>query len=487
MLDTGWRQLRYGIAMAMGRELSVPNVRRLVDDLLATRAEFGGLGREEMQDMLGTPLDPEARRMMDARRWRNAVRQAYEGTTYYRDTMDGLGLAPDQLTLDRSGELPPTPKEALRSRPEAFVNVRGKPVLQAWTTGTTGAPTSIWFSRYELELAASLSAVSFIMSMGLAEEDVLQICMSSRAVLGLHNTMEAWRMIGAACFLTGIIDPAETLARLAAPVHLPGKKARVSAISISPSYLAMLVHAAPRLGYSKDDFGLERILCVGEILTDALRMRAEATFGGTVTDNYGMTETFPVAGITCREGPLHVSGEQGLVEILEPGTYTPTQPGHVGMLVITPFPPYRQTTPVLRLATGDMVRRLRDDPTCELAALPASSPLLGKAALCPRLGERPLYQRHILELLEAEPGLPLPCRYAVNPAGEGFELHVLADGPNAGLERRLQERGRTMDLPIVAVTLHGNLASMPGPQFARALLRETVVIRDERSESWTLR
>lgn len=487
MLDTGWRQLRHGMAMATGREISVANVRKLVDDLLATRAEFGGLRRDQIDEMLGSPLDPDVRRAMDARRWRNAVRQAYNGTAYYRRAIDGLGLTPDQLTLARAGRLAPTPKEALRSRPDQFVNTRAKPVLQAWTTGTTGIPTTFWFSRYEVELATCLGAVSFIMSMGLGPEDVVQIAISSRAVLSLHNTMQAARMIGAACFVTGIIDPEETLARLAAPVHLPGKKRRVSVISLSPSYLGMLVQAAPRLGYVRADFGLEQILCGGEILTDALRDRAQETFGGELVDNYAMTETFPVAGLVCGDGHLHIAADQGLVEVLRPGTYEETAPGEVGTLVITPYPPYRETMPVLRLATGDVVRRLVGVPNCELAALPATSPLLGKAALCPELGRRPLYQRHILELLEAEPDLPLPCRHAATPTAGGFELHVLAARSDAGLQRRVQERATSRGLPIVTVTLHTDLSAMPPPEFARALLRETVVVRDERTGSWTLR
>lgn len=487
MLDTGWRQLRYGMAMAFGRRIDVGNIHRLVDDLLDTRAEFGTLGRDQIQEMLGTPLDPEARRLMDTRRWRNAVHQAYRGTDYYRRAIDGLGMTPDELTLERSRELAPTPKEALRSMPEAFLNADGDPVLQTWTTGTTGTPTTFWFSRYELELATALAAVSFVMSIGLGPEDVVQISISSRAILGLHTTMQSARMVGAACFVTGIIDPAETIARLVTPVGLAGKKPLVSVISVVPSYLAMLEQAARHRGYSADDFGLEHIVCGGEILTESLRARAEDTFGAEVTDNYAMTETFPLAGLVCGERHLHVAADLGLVEVLDPDTHEPSRPGQVGTLVITPYPPYRQTMPVLRLATGDLVRRLVDEPTCELAALPATSPMLGKASLCPDPGGRPLYQRDVLELVESEPDLPLPAQYAVAPATDGFALHLLGGSHDTGLGARLLARAARRDLPVTLVTVHREPSTMPPPEFARALLRETVVVRDERTASWTLR
>ncbi|MDQ4068443.1 MAG: AMP-binding protein [Actinomycetota bacterium] len=486
MLDTGWRQIRYGVAMATGRHISVTNVRRLVADLLATRAEFGTVGQDQIQEMLAAPLDAETRAAMDERRWRNAVRQAYACTAYYRRALDDLGLAPDQLTLARAYELAPTPKEAVRAMPEAFVSSKAAPVLQVWTTGTTGTPTTFWFSRYELELAASLTAVSFITSVGLGRDDVVQISISSRAVLGLYNTVEAARMIGATCFVSGVIDPAETLRRLSAPVHLPGKKQHVSVLSVTPSYLAALVQAAHDLGCRTDDFGVERLVCAGEILTDALRLRAEATFGAEVTDNYAMTETFPVAGMVCGQSHLHVGADQGLVEVLDPRTWAPTEPGHVGMLVVTPYPPYRETMPVLRLATGDLVRRLAQAPTCELAALPATSRVLGRVTRCAHHGGPPFYQRDVLELLEAEAEVLLPCRYATTAAADRFELHVVAGNADHGLERRLMERARGAALPLARVTLHTDLSTMPPPEFARALLHETVVVRDD-SGSWTLR
>jgi phenylacetate-CoA ligase len=487
MLDTACRQLRYGLAMATGRTIRVSDVRGLVGDLLATRAEFGSVGQEQLREMLGSPLDPETRRDMDERRWRMAVRNAYERTSYYRTTMDALQLDPKTLTLDRAGELPPTPKESLRSAPKAFVSRDAKPVLQAWTTGTSGIPTSFWFSRYEIELASSMAAVSLVMSAGFGPEDVLQVCVSSRAILGLHNTVEACRLIGAASFVTGIISPSETLARLTAPLNLPGKKPKVSAISVNPSYLGMLLQEAERLGYRPDDFGLEKILCGGEILTDVLRQRAEAAFGASITDNYAMTETFPLAGLVCSEGHLHVAADQGLVEVLDPVSFRPTEPGDVGMLVITPYPPYRETMPLLRLATGDMVRRLESSPSCELAGLPATSPLLGRASSSPASQHGAVYQRQVLELLEGQTEIPLPARYALRPVPAGLQLNVLIGRSAPELQRRLEDEILRRRLPIVDVVVHYDLETMPKPEFARALLRETVVVRDERSGSWSLR
>lgn len=275
MLDTACRQLRHGWAVATGGRIRVADVRALVDHLGQTHAEFGQLQREQMLEALGASVDPEFRRSMDARRWRAVTRKAYDETIYYRALLDRLGLRPKDLTLERIGELPPTPKSSVRALPEVFVSSRATPVLQAYTTGTTATPTTSWFSAYELDLATAYGAASLMINFGVGPQDVISMSSSSRAVLASHNVLGAARLIGAAAIMSGLIEPASALARLVAPVHLPGKKPKVSVLSTVSSYLGLLLQAAEQIGYERADFGLEAILCGGEVLSDALRGRAE--------------------------------------------------------------------------------------------------------------------------------------------------------------------------------------------------------------------
>jgi phenylacetate-CoA ligase len=486
MLDTAYRQLRHGWAVTTGKRIRVADLLALVTHARATITEFGRLERDQLLEAMGAAPDPEFRRSLDERRWRAAVRKAYEETTYYRRAMDQLGLRPKDLTLDRIAELPPTPKSALRVLPEAFVSSRADMALQAFTTGTTGTPTSCWFSEYELDLAAAYGALGMMINIGLGERDVLALCTSSRAVLGGHTLIRAARLAGVATVVGGVIDPAETLSRLATPVHVPRKKPKISALSVFPSYLSVLVQTGERLGYTAADFGVEKILCGGEILSDALRERTRDFFGAEIEESYAMTEVFPFGGQVCSQGHLHYTADHGLVEVLDPVTFGPTEPGAVGSLVITPFPPYRETTVILRLATGDLVRTLRAEPTCELAGQPATSPLLGKAALAPGSAERPLYQRDILELLEAQPQLPAPVRYGVETADDGFDLHV--HGPEEpAVQAALEQRAADAGLPVRKIVLHRSPEEVPRQAFTRALLHETVVARDEEAGTWTLR
>ena len=111
-------------------------------------------------------------------------------------------------------------------------------------------------------------------------------------------------------------------------------------------------------GYRPADFGLERIFVGGEIVTEGLKARSQRLFGDArvIDSAYGMTEIWPFGGQSCEEGHLHYEISQGLVEVVDPETRAATQPGEIGVIVATPFYPYRETTLLLRYETGDMAR-----------------------------------------------------------------------------------------------------------------------------------
>lgn len=156
-------------------------------------------------------------------------------------------LRPEQLDYEHRHLLPPTPKAAIRALPEAFLSTTAKPVFQAWTTGTSGVPTVVWFSRYELDLAMGLSAVSMMNTVRLRPEDVVALRVSSRAVLGLYNTMRDCRMIGAASFVVGLVDPAEN----AEPAGDAGPPARQAEPGQPHHSAAQLPERAGRRGREK--------------------------------------------------------------------------------------------------------------------------------------------------------------------------------------------------------------------------------------------
>ena len=464
MLTTAVRQFRHAYSILTGARFDSDGLRALVADARRTVDEFGGPTAEAREMISGPAGDPEMRREMAERRVRAAVRSARE-TPYYRRLLDGLASDPARMGLEEFGKLPVTSKEALRAAPSAFVRPDASPVFQAATSGTSGVPTSVWFSHYELDVLSSLAALSGLLTEGLRPHHVLASCVSSRATFTLRMAMTTMETAGAGFLQIGTIDPVQALDRIATPIPLPGKVGQVTHLSAAPSYLACLVAEAERAGWAPGDFGLQRIFSGGEIMTEALRLRAAEVFGATVADSYSATEISPASGTVCSQGHLHFSPETAYYEVLDPLDQSPVAPGEVGVLTVTPYPPYRDTTMLLRFSTGDFVRAFADDAVfaCELAALPATSPILGRDG-----SGAGRFTRDVLEVLQGDREIPLPTRYAytgIDGDGSGGlgdpVLHVLVDHDDPELRDRVHARLVARGVPVTRAVLVEDALDLP--------------------------
>ncbi|NRQ33530.1 phenylacetate--CoA ligase family protein [Nonomuraea sp. NN258] len=459
MFGTAVRQLGYAWSMMSGRRFRLRDVSALVDDLRTTLETFGSPG-EGADDMLAGN-DPELQEDLTKRRLRRTIKHAAAESPYYRRWFAEHGVDPASITPETIASIAPTPKSALRGMPSAFVSDLAKPALLAHTTGTTGTPTLVWFSAYEIELMSSMAALAQMLTGGVRAEHVWANAINSRSIAQVIAERSVTRT-GAAFVHLGTVDPAAALDRLATPLHVPGKQPQITHLNLTASYLGALVQEAERGGWTARDFGLVEIWSGGEVLTDALRTRAEETFGATVMDGYSMTEIAPVTGQVCPDGHLHLPPDQGLVEVLDPVTLEPAAPGEIGTLVVTPFSTYRDTTLLLRYLTGDLVRALPEDekPACRMAAIPATSRVLG------RMSESGITTRDVLDLLQGEPALPLPTRYAL----DGTLLHVVAGKDDPALLSRLEERAH--GLPLTGIVLAETPEDLPSPCHVRADLLE---------------
>ncbi|MEU7023100.1 AMP-binding protein [Streptomyces sp. NPDC046203] len=478
MFGTAFRQLRYSTAILRNRRIRPADLERIARDLIETLAEFGEPGEDSvlLPGQSGA-VDPAVRRTVTTRSLRATARAAARSTPYYRQVFESLALAPDTLTPETWRQVPVTPKSALRGLPAAFVSAASAPSLMALTTGTSGTPTTVWYSRAEVEIMVALSTVSAVLGMGLRPRHAVAYAGCSRATLPLLNVVESVTRIGAAFVQLGTVEPAVALDRLATPLGLRGKAPQITHLTVSASYLSALVEEAEQYGWQAGDFGLESVGVGGEVLSEPLRRRAEEVFGARVTSSYMMTETVPSGGTPCDAGHLHHTTEFGHLEVLDPETYEPTPPGEVGVIVQTPYVPYRECTLLLRYDTGDLVRLPETPPECALAHMPATSPILGRWS---GPVSRTVTTRSLLDLLEAEREVPLPARYALEerPGGPPL-LHVLtrrgsaAGSPGkAGLLGRLEDRATAAGLALGAVVLHDDPAGLPPVNPVRADLRE---------------
>ena len=473
VIELAVAQLRFAGSMLFGLPFHGPSLERLIGAIQDTQREFGRVG-SGYGELMGEPaLDEAARRDVQWRRFRaQAVRAARE-TAYYREMFVHLGLDPTHLRPEDISALPTTPKEALRDHPDAFVRPAARPCLQATTTGTTGRPTSVCFSEYELRTMVALATMALLARQEVGPEDIVLVSTSSRGTLGTLSFAGACVRVGALVNVVAVAEPAHTLALLAEPRQVAGKKPRVSALSAYPSYLGELTQRGLEMGYRPEDFGLERILVGGEIVTAGLKARCQRLFGPvSFVEGYAMSETFPCGGQLCPDGHLHFEVSQGLVEVQAIGASAPALPGAPGTLLATPFLPYRETTMLLRYDTQDVVRALPTPPTCNLASLPATSNVLGKLRLSLQHDGGWTFPRQVLEALEATAEVPLPARWGYRsvPGGVAVEVVTPADTPavRAAIGERLEEEG----VPLRELELVGDRNCLRHPFPLRGDIRE---------------
>ncbi len=426
MFDTGVRQFRMAMGMVWGRRLSPRNVGRLVEDVIATIAEFGEPG-EEAQEVLGGPLsDPEDRLDWANRGVSRTARRLAAKSPFYARRFVAVEADPAKLDVESLRSIPVTTKQDLIEQAADFRCSDVAACLVTRTTGTTGRPAEVWLSRYEMELWPALGALTSVLRGELRPGDVMQVNVSSRATAATHLAAASCRLAGAMCRLLGILPPDEALDSL-------GQGGATLLLTV-PSYLAELVNAARRRGMGPDDFRLRRVTVGGEVLSPHLAQAACQTLGvPRVEDSYSMTEVIPVTGRTCSHRHLHHDVNIGLTERLDLRTGEPAEAGALATVVITPFFPYRDCAPVFRFDTRDVVRCLPDEPLgCELAGIPATSQILGKADHLLHLGPGEVVTpRQLVDAIEALPTEPWPARYRAT-ADDGRIRLVLPAATIAG-------------------------------------------------------
>jgi phenylacetate-coenzyme A ligase PaaK-like adenylate-forming protein len=479
MLEAGFAHLRFAGSLLFGARFSLRAFDRMIEALQETQHEFGAIGAEGKELLSGPTLDEETRREVQVRRFRAQAKRAARETDYYQRLFAHLGrdgLDPRRLTYDDIATIPLTPKRDLRHDPDAFVSHAARPYLRALTTGTTGWPTSVSFSSYELQVSSALTALASLMNGDLMAEDIVQISASSRGTLGNVCLAGACAHIGAQVYLAGVIEPAAALALLAEKRQVAGKKARTSVLYTYPSYLGELIAYGLAHDYRPADFGLERIFVGGEIVTEGLKARSQRLFGDArvIDSAYGMTEIWPFGGQACEEGHLHYEISQGLLEVVDPESGAPAPPGELGVIVATPFYPYRETTLLLRYETGDLTRLPSGPLTCRLRHLPATERLLGKRDLAVRHDQGWTTPRQVAEALEALEVVPLPARYGFWAVPGGVAVEVVTRDRTRGTRERVEASLHAHGVPVRDASLRERREEVHHPLPLRGDLRETM-------------
>ncbi len=314
-----------------------------------------------MQDLTPRPedLEPIERasvdelRSLQTERLRWTVRHAYDHVPHYRTALDAAGVHPDAVRgLDDLASLPFTTKTDLRENyPFGMFAVPREQVVRVHaSSGTTGRPTVVGYTRDDLDVWATVMARSIRASGG-------------RAGDVLHNAYGYGLFTGG----LGAHYGAERLGCTVVPVS-GGMTARQvqlivdfepSVIMVTPSYMLAIVEEMERQGVDPRSTSLKVGIFGAEPWTDDMRREMEQRLDAHAVDIYGLSEVIgPGVANECVETKdgLHVWEDHFYPEVIDPVTGEVLPDGEEGELVLTSLT--KQAMPVLRYRTRDLTRLL---------------------------------------------------------------------------------------------------------------------------------
>jgi phenylacetate-coenzyme A ligase PaaK-like adenylate-forming protein len=199
-----------------------------------------------------------------------------------------------------------------------------------------------------------------------------------------------------------------------------------------------------------------------------------------------MTEIWPFGGDPCEQGHLHFDPAKGLLEVLNPDTGMPALPGQPGAIVATPFPPFRETTLLLRYNTEDMARPLAGPLTCSRRDQPATTNLLGKQRLAVRHDSGWTFPRNVLEALEASDDVPLPTRFGFWAVPGGVTVEVVTRDQSSQVRGRISAALEANGVPLRELHLLDDRSQLRNPYPLRGDLREMTFAAPSQSDRLAL-
>lgn len=304
-------------------------------------------------------LDPEERlsraeiETLQLERLQQTVAHAYEHVPLYTRKFDEAGVHPrDIRSLADVARLPFTTKADLRETyPFGMFAVPMSEVARIHaSSGTTGRPTVVGYTKGDLERWASLVARSLRAS-------------GIRAGMKVHNAYGYGLFTGGLGAHAGI----EALGATVIPMS-GGQTARQvqlimdfepDAILCTPSYLLTIADAMAEQGIDPRSTSLKVAVLGAEPWTNEMRHELEQRLGLDALDIYGLSEVMgPGVGNECletKDGP-HLWEDHFLPEIIDGDTGAVLADGEMGELVFTSLT--KEAFPVIRYRTRDLTRLL---------------------------------------------------------------------------------------------------------------------------------
>ena len=284
------------------------------------------------------------------------VDYVYHNVPFYRKKMQEIGLLPaDIKTIEDIVKLPFTTKDDLRDNyPFGLFAVPDSQIVRIHaSSGTTGKPTVVGYTRRDLDIWAECVARCLTMA-GVSNKDIVQVAYGYGLFTGGLGAHSGAEKIGA------MVVPMSTGNSKKLTTLMVDFGA--TAICCTPSYLLHISEILKAEGLL-DKIKLKSAICGAEPWTEQMRIDLENTLGIHAHDIYGLSEVMG-PGVACdciHHKGLHVCEDHFYPEIINSATMKPQEKGKLGELVFTTIT--KEGLPLLRYRTKDLTTI--DYSTCD--------------------------------------------------------------------------------------------------------------------------
>lgn len=306
---------------------------------------MGAMDRAEPIETAG--IDELRALQLERLRW--SLRHAYENVAHYRNAFDAVGVHPGDLkTLADLANFPFTTKAELRDNyPFGLFAVPMRDIVRLHaSSGTTGKPTVVGYTRQDIDMWASVMARS-LRAAGVKSSDIVHVAYGYGLFtggLGAHYGAEA---LGATVIPSGG-GMTERQVRLICDF-------KPDVIMCTPSYLLVIADEFERQGLDPAQSSPRVGIFGAEPWSESMQAELERRFGIVALDLYGLSEVIgpgvAAEHIATRDG-LTIWEDHFYPEIIDPQTGAVLADGETGELVFTSLT--KVGMPVVRYRTRDL-------------------------------------------------------------------------------------------------------------------------------------
>ena len=275
---------------------------------------------------------------------------------YYKERLAGVDPghidSPDDLS-----RLPFTVKDDLREHyPFGMFLAPLTDVIRVHaSTGSTGKPTVVGYTRSDLELWAGVLARGLAAG-GVNGDDVFQNAYGHGLFTGGLGFHDAASRVGATVVPTSAGNTSQQVMLM--------RDFGVTALGATPSYALHIAEVAVEEGVDLHSLPLRAAFLGAEPMTEKMAARIQEKMGVEVYEQYGLSEIIgPGVASACGYADgMHVWEDHFIPEIVDPDSGERLPDGEVGELVLTA--PTKEALPIIRYRTRDLTRLYTEPCPC---------------------------------------------------------------------------------------------------------------------------